>query len=447
MNKTKTIRIGSGAGYSGDRIEPAAELAKKGKINYLVFECLAERTIALAQKARKSDPEAGFDPLLEERLRACIPACRENNIKVITNMGAANPVSAMKKAAGVLKEEGIKDYKIAAVTGDDILGLIGELDAEFIETGESLENYRKQIISANAYLGAAPIVEALRGGADLIITGRVADPALFIAPLIHGFGWEMNNYSLLGQATVMGHLMECAAQVTGGYFADPGVKEVSGLDNLGFPIAELNSDGSFSISKLPDTGGIINAATCKEQLLYEIHDPARYLTPDVVADFSQVIIREAAKDFVEVHGGTGKKKTGMLKVSVGYLDGWIGEGQISYGGAGAVTRGQLALNIIKKRLINLNIDPENMDLSIIGVNSLYRDGKHRGAPAEVRVRVAARTPGYDEAVKIGNEVEALYTNGPAAGGGVSKHIREVVAIKSILIPESLVRPEIHYLTI
>ncbi len=447
MSTNGTIRIGSGAGYSGDRIDPAADLARNGHLDYLVFECLAERTIALAQKARKRDPSSGYDPFLEDRLRTCLPSCYENGVRIITNMGAANPISAMHKAAEVIRGMGISNYTIAAVTGDDVLAHIGNYEAEILETGEPLSKYRSQIISANAYVGAAPIVEALTLGADMVITGRVADPALFIAPLIFEFGWKMDDYSLLGQGTVMGHLMECAAQVTGGYFADPGFKDVDGLANLGFPIAEIAADGNFSITKLKEAGGMVTAATCKEQLLYEIHDPAEYLTPDVVADFSRVRIEETGKDIVQVSGGNGRPKSGMLKVSVGILDGWIGEGQISYGGAGAVARGQLALEILRKRLKKLGITGEDADYSLIGMNSLYRDGAIQGTPREVRVRVAARAATEKDAMQIANEVEALYTNGPAAGGGVMKSVRKVLAIRSVLIPEDMVKPEVHITTL
>jgi hypothetical protein len=443
MNKKHSIRIGSGAGYSGDRIDPAVELACNGNLDYLVFECLAERTIALAQKARKSNPGGGYDPLLKERLQACIPPCFEHGTSIITNMGAANPISAMQKAAELIRAMDISNFRIAAVTGDDVFSAISQYETEFMETGEPLSAYRDRIISANAYLGAAPIVEALESGANLVITGRVADPALFIAPLIVEFGWEMDDYPLLGQGTVLGHLMECAGQITGGYFADPGYKDVPGLADLGFPIAEVRADGEFIVTKLESAGGMITEATCKEQLLYEIHDPSKYLTPDVVADFSKVKIQEIEENVVRVTGGTGRSKSGMLKVSVGYLDGWVGEGNISYGGAGAVERGRLALDIIRKRLSKLGISEGDMDLSLIGLNSLFRDGSVHGSPHEVRARVAARAATEKEAMRIANEVEALYTNGPAAGGGVMKSVREVIAIRSILIPEDMVKTEIQ----
>ncbi len=441
------LRIGSGAGYSGDRIEPALELAKKGNLDYLIFECLAERTTALAQQRKAIDPKMGYDPLLEERMRICLPDCVKNNVKIITNMGAANPLAAMEKTIEVAKSLGLKNLKVAAITGDDVLHLIEKKHYQLLETQKPMATIRDSIISANAYLGAAAIVEALKYDADIVLTGRVADPSLFLAPLIHEFNWTFTDYDLLGKGTVLGHLMECAGHITGGYFADPGYKDVPDLDNLGFPIAEVSSNGEFSITKLADSGGLVSSATCKEQLLYEIHDPKHYLTPDVVADFSSVTFKEEEKDKVAVHGGTGREKTGKLKVSIGYKDGFIGEGQMSYGGPGAAERAQLAIAILKKRITKYLPEQKDIRYDIIGQNSLYGNGVSSETPYEVRVRVAARTTSSKDAAKIGNEVEALYTNGPASGGGATKSVQEIIAIQSILIDEDLVQPEIHYKTV
>lgn len=442
-----TLRIGAGAGYSGDRIEPAIDLAERGALDYLVFECLAERTIALAQQRRQRDPQTGYDPLLEMRMRACLPVCRKNKVRIITNMGAANPVAAMERTAAIASELGLAGLKIAAVTGDDVLEKIRGKDYDILETGGQLTDLRSRIISANAYLGAGPIVEALAGGADVVITGRVADPALFLAPLIHEFGWSVDDSNRLGQGIVLGHLLECAGQVSGGYFADPGLKEVPDLAHLGFPLAEVEQDGSFIITKLPGTGGMVTPATCKEQLLYEIHDPARYLTPDVVADFSGVCFEVVGKDRVAVSGGQGHPRTGRLKVSVGFRDGFIGEGQMSYGGPGAVQRGELALEIVRQRLADTGVNTQELRYDLMGVNALYGNTLPPGMPAEIRVRVAGRTSSLSDAVRIGNEVESLYTNGPAGGGGASKSATEVIAICSILINEHLVEPEVHFKTV
>lgn len=441
----KTIRIGCGAGYSGDRIEPAVELAEKGGIGYLVFECLAERTIAIAQQARRKDPLAGYDALLEARMEACLPVCRRNGVKIVTNMGAANPAAGAEKVRDVARRLGIRNLKIAAVTGDDVLDLVRKDDPVILETGGRVSGLGERLVSANAYLGAGPIVKALRNGADVVVTGRVADPSLFLAPLMVEFGWRDDQWDLLGQGTVMGHLLECAGQVTGGYFADSGYKDVPDLARLGFPIAEVREDGSFAVTKVPGSGGRVTLATCKEQLLYEIQDPSSYITPDVVADFTGVRLAEAGRDRVDVAGGKGRPRTDSLKVSIGYVDSYIGEGQISYGGPGAVARGKLAIEIVEERLRLTGVQFDELRCELIGVDSLHGEKLSAGHdPYEVRVRVCGRTKTLAEAVRVGNEVETLYTNGPAGGAGAWKAAREVVAIVSALVPRSLVSPSIRY---
>jgi hypothetical protein len=442
-NPSRVVRLGAGAGYSGDRIEPAVELATHGALDYLVFECLAERTIALAQQARRKDPESGYDPLLEARMQAVLPVARRNGVRIVSNMGAANPLAAARKTASVARGLGLGGLKIAAVTGDDVLDVVRRGNYHFEESGDAVAAFDERIVSANAYLGAAPIVAALEAGADVVLTGRAADPSLFVAPLIHEFGWAFDDWDRLGQATVVGHLMECAGQITGGYFADPGYKDVANLARLGFPIGEVSGDGSVIITKVADAGGYVTPATCKEQLLYEIHDPRRYLQPDVVADFTQVRVAEEAKDRVRVTGGRGTPRTATLKVSVAYVDGYIGEGQISYGGPGAVARARLALEIVRERLVISGVDVSELRFDLIGVDSLHGatlGGGGCGEPYEVRARVAGRTASQGEAVRIGNEVETLYTNGPAGGGGVTRGMREVVAVQSVLLPRDLVQP-------
>jgi hypothetical protein len=442
----RTIRIGSGAGYSGDRIEPALELAEKGEIQYLVFECLGERTVALAQQARMKDPQSGFDPLLEERMRAVLPICAAKGIKIVTNMGAANPEAAARKTAGIAKSLGLSQLKIAAIVGDDVLEACRDGDLPIMEFDGSIKQFGNRLLSANAYLGAEPMAQALNGGADIVITGRASDPALFLAPMIHAFGWAMDDWNLLGQGTVAGHLLECAGQITGGYFADPGYKDVEGLARLGFPIGEVGEDGALVITKVAGSGGAVTSQTCKEQLLYEVHDPKRYLQPDVVADFSQVKVEQIAPDRVRVSGGRGSKRTDTLKVSVGYVDSFIGEGQISYAGPGALARGRLALDIVRERLKLTGVATSELRFELIGVESLHgaEVSAHANEPYEVRIRVAGRTENLREAVRIGNEVETLYTNGPAAGGGAWKSARDVVAVASVLLPRNLAKPQVRF---
>jgi hypothetical protein len=420
------------------------ELAEKGSISYLVFECLAERTIALAQKARRLDSHAGYDPLLEERMRAVLPACVRNGIRIVTNMGAANPLAAMAKTSDIARSLGLRGLRIAAVTGDDVLSILPNGRFSFTENGRWAESLSDRLISANAYLGAEPLVAALAAAADVVITGRVADPSLFLAPIMHEFGWSAADWNRLGQGTVIGHLLECGGQVTGGYFADPGFKEVPNLARLGFPIAEVAADGSAVITKVEGSGGMVTPATCAEQLLYEIQDPGAYLTPDVVADFSSVSLDEVGRNRVRVSGGRGRLRPDTLKVSAAYLDGYVGEGQISYAGLGALQRAKLARDILAERLETQMLRELRFDL--IGVNSIHGDRLSimDQEPYEVRLRAAARADTLREAFLIPREVESLYTNGPAGGGGVTGSTTETVAILSTLVPRNLVTPQIQY---
>ena len=440
------IRIGCGAGYSGDRIEPAVELATRGDLDYLVFECLAERTIAIAQQAKSHDPTAGYDPLLLDRMAAVLPVCARKRIRILTNMGAANPTTAASAVCDLARSLGLRGLTVAAVTGDDVLGLVRGGSFAIDETGEPVSRLGDRLVSANAYLGAEPLVEALAGGADVIIAGRVADPSLFVAPQAFEARWSMSDWLRLGRGTLVGHLLECAGQITGGYFADPGVKDVSNLARLGFPLAEISEDGAAVITKVTGSGGSVTVATCKEQLLYEIQDPSAYFTPDVVADFSRVQIAELGPDRVRVSGATGRPRPDTLKVSLGHRDGFIGEGQISYAGPGAVERGRLALAIVAERFRLIGLAPDEARFDLIGVDALVGTSAAvvSCAPGEVRARVVAHAATREDALRVGNEVEALYTNGPAGGGGVTKSAREVLAIVSTFIPRNMVTPRVAY---
>lgn len=425
------LRIGSGAGFSGDRLEPALLLAEKGDLDYLVLECLAERTTALAQKRKKADSSLGYDPLLEKRIRMLLPVISRNSVRLVTNMGAANPVGGAQKIIAIASEMGIS-IKVAAVTGDDVLTILDTTEPA-METGRPL-NENGPIISANAYLGADAILPALKTDADIIITGRVADPSLFLAPMMYHFGWSFEDTNLLAKGTIIGHLLECGGQLSGGYFADPGKKDVLDMANLGFPFADIEADGSAILTKLPNTGGVINLMTAKEQLLYEVINPNEYVTPDIIADFTTVKIREIGPNRLKVTGGKGEKRPDLLKVSVGYHAGFIGEGEISYAGANAVRRAELAGQIVKERLQK---QIEDIRIDLIGVSSTHRASfNHQDQPYEVRLRIAAKTKTLHEANVIGEEVESLYTNGPAGGGGARKYVNEVLGILSSLIPRN-----------
>lgn len=446
----KKIRIGSGAGYSGDRLEPALEVIKNGGVDYIIFETLAERTIAIAQQAKLKDPSKGYNSLLEYRMEKVLPLAYENKVKVITNMGAANPLSAIKVIKKMALEKNLKGLKIAAVLGDDIYEDLDDyMDYDVLEFKEKLSSIKDNIVSANAYLGADGIIEALKAGADIVVTGRCSDPALVVGPLAYEFNWSQDEVEKIGNGIMVGHLLECGGQIAGGYYSDPEFKDVPEPWNIGFPIAEVSENGDVEISKVAGTGGIINRHTVTEQLLYEIHDPSKYVTPDGVADYTKVAIKELGKDLVSVKGGSGSERPATLKSSIGYRDGFIAEGEISYGGHNAYKRAQLAKEIVEKRLAIINAKYNEIKFDFIGFNSLYKDSISQSLIdpndlKEVRLRVAARTDSRDEAQKIVNEVETLYTNGPAGGGGASKNIKEIIAVCSIFIPRDNIETTVVY---
>lgn len=445
MIMRERIRIGCGAGFSGDRLDPSIILAEKGELDYLVLECLAERTIALAQKRKRMDPSKGYDPLLERRIKSLLPLLLKNKVKLITNMGAANPMEGARKVVEIATSLDMK-VKVAAVAGDDVFDKL-DVSLNSLETNRPLRD-SGELISANAYLGAEGILKALESNADVIITGRVADPSLFLAPMIHEFGWSRSDYDLMGKGTVIGHLLECAGHITGGYFADPVKKPVDGLHELGHPFADVRKDGTAIISKVEGTGGVINLQTVKEQLLYEVVNPHEYFTPDVIANFTSVKLKEVGKDRVEVTGGNGKAKPSTYKVSVGYKAFYLGEGEISYAGQSAVERAKLAGDIIKKRFSDglVASDQSITDLRVdyIGLSSVHRTNFQStlANPYEIRLRVAGKAQTPTDAALIGEEVEALYTNGPAGGGGVRKLVNEVVGIVSTLIERNKIEVQV-----
>jgi hypothetical protein len=436
---TGTVRIGSGAGFSGDRLEPAVILADRGNIAYLALECLAERTIALGQLRKLREAGSGYDPLLERRMELLLPVLKRQRVRLISNFGAANPVAAGERIIAIAKRLRLP-VKVAVVTGDDVFDRISP-KAIALETGEPLAACGR-LISANAYLGAEALMPALRSDADVVVTGRVADPSLFVAPIAHHFGWSLDDLDRMARATVVGHLLECAAQVSGGYFADPGVKDVPDLANIGFPIAEVDIDGNAVLSKVEGTGGVISLRTVKEQLLYEVTDPSAYVTPDVTANFSNVRLHEGATGAIHVSGATARGRSPTLKVSVGYLAGYIGEGEIGYAGRNALARARLAGKIIEERIGG---SFRELRVDLIGSTSLHGKSFDAGEhPYEVRLRVAARAGSADDAARVGEEVEALYLNGPAGGGGARKYVREQVGISSTLIDRKEVKTSVAF---
>ena len=441
----KLLRIGAGAAFSDDRIAPAAELAEHGELDYLVFECLAERTVARENLTRQKQPDRGYTPRLLDRMSAVLPACLKHNVRIVSNMGAANPAAAARVIRAHAKEAALGEVSCAVVTGDDVTEILRrQPQLPLMESGKPLESLLPVMSSANAYLGADAVCRALDTGARVVITGRVADPSLFLAPAMHHFKWRYDDWGLMAAGTALGHLLECGAQVSGGCFADPGKKEVPDLERLGFPFADVSADGGVWISKLAQAGGRVDLATCKEQLLYEIHDPASYITPDCVLDITGVELRQAGAHRVSVHGARARPRTPTYKVTVGYDDGYIGEGQISYAGINAVAKAKLAAKIVQARLAERGFTYRETRVDLIGMSSLHGLADARPEPYEVRLRIAVRTNDRKAAEAVGFETRALHVNGPGSGGGGSDPIvREVLAVQSVLIPRELVDPQVR----
>lgn len=434
------MRIGCGAGFSSDRLDPAVDLAARGRLDYLIFECIGERTLAFGHRDRRAQPDRGYNPYLERRLRAVLPHCRRAGARIVTNMGVANPMAAAERAVAVARELGLAGLKVAAVEGDDVTAAIGP-DTALPEFGMCVKDVGRALIGANAYLGADAILPALEAGADVVITGRVADPSLVVAPLRHSFGWAEDDWLELGRGTLVGHLLECGAQVTGGYFADPGYKEVKGLARVGFPLAEVDADGQAVITKLPDTGGLVSARTVKEQLLYEVHDPAAYLTPDVTANFSTARVEEQGDDRVRIAGARGAPRPEKLKVTVAFDGGLLAEAEVSYAGPGAVERARLAAEIMEERLGQVHGLNAPRRIELIGVSALHGTAVEYPSNAQdVRLRCAMRASSADEADLLLWETEALLCCGPAGGGGYRGKITPSVVTYSAFLPRDAVKP-------
>jgi len=450
MSTSGPLRIGTGAGFADDRIEPAAALAEAGAVDVLVFECLAERTVAREALARRDDPEAGFNPYLRARMEAVLPAACRNGIRIVSNMGAANPAGGARATVDVARGLGLGGVSCAAVTGDDVTDLVrARPDLALEESGAPVEEVLPRMVAANAYLGADAVRLGLETGAQVVLTGRVADPSLFLAPAMHRFGWRPDDRARVAQGTAMGHLLECGAQLTGGCFADPTrpEKHVPGLADPGMPVAEIDAAGVLTLTKLPGSGGRIDRRTCTEQLLYEVHDPARYPTPDCTLDMTAIELTEVGESRVRVTGARAAPAPDTLKVLVACEDGFIGEGQVGFAGPGAVERARLAGEVVVERLRRRGLPFDDMRVDLIGLTSLHGDAapSARGAgPYEVRLRVAARSPLRTAAAAVAYEVRAMHVNGPAgAGGGMAFPVREVLAIQSVHLPRALVCPSVE----
>ena len=444
------VRIGTGAGFSADRLDPAVDLVARGALDAIVFECVGERTLAFGHRDRMRDPAAGYNKLLVPRFRAILPLARAHGTRVITNMGAANPRAAAERTVQLARELGLHGLRVACVEGDDVSALIDAATPlpELHPDGRgTVGDVALPLVGANAYIGADALLPALEADADVIIAGRVADPALFLAPLRHRHGWGGDDWARLGAGTAVGHLLECAAQVTGGYFADPGYKPVENLAYVGFPLAEVGADGAAVITKLPGTGGCVTLRTVKEQLLYEIHDPARYLTPDVVADFSTARLAEAGPDRVAVSGAGGSARPAQLKVTVAFDGGLLAEAEVSYAGPGAKARGRLAGEIVAERMAHVHGFGGALRIDLIGVNSLHSSAVERPTETDdVRLRAALRTPDRELAEALLWEVESLLCCGPAGGGGFRGHLTPSVVTHSAYLPREQVPTRVEVLT-
>ncbi len=438
--QTKIIcSIGAGAGFAGDRVDPAVALAASGKIDTVVLECLAERTLVPALKARAENPTAGFDTRLRRRLTPLLPVAVANQCRIVSNLGAANPRAAGQAIARLAEELGLRGtrgIRVAAVHGDDVLHRRDEI--AWVRPVEG------KLLGAHAYLGAGALAEALDGGANVVVTGRVADSALFAAAAMNHL--EPGGTALAGAISV-GHLLECGGQLTGGNYDPIGQALLSAADyaRLGYPLAHVHADGSAEITLLDDAPGLLNADTCTLQLFYEVHDPARYATPDLILDFTAIRFEQIGKNRVRMSGARSLGPPPTLKVA-GFLElpGFIADCEIGFAGTGAFARAQRAAQALRMRLSDWRDDDIAIDL--IGINSILRAGSlpSLAAPAELRVHVSARCADLEAAQTIEDEIYALTLSGPAGGCSVRSERRPRIEVLDGFIAPELVKPEIEW---
>mgnify|MGYP001627205011 FL=1 len=440
--RTKLV-VGCGAGFASDRLDAAVELVERVALDWLVLECLGERTLAFAHRDRRADPNRGFDPLLERRMRALLPRCRARGTRLLSNMGAANPRAAAEATVRIARTLGLEGLRVAVLEGDEVSAKLGP-ETPLWEGGTIGE--RGVPVGANVYLGCEQLLPALSSGAEVILTGRVADPSLFLGPMVERFGWALDEWQRLAAGTLVGHLLECGMQVSGGYFADPGKKDVPDLARCGFPFAEVEADGTAVIGKTPGSGGRVDAMTVKEQLLYEVHDPTAYRTPDVVADFSAVAIEEIGPDRVRVSGARGRPRPDALKVTVAFDGGYLAEAGVSYAGPNAAARARLARAVLEERMRAVHGYAGPLRVDLLGLRSLHATALPEPAEGEdVRLRAALRSPDREPAELLLWEVEALLTCGPAGGGGYRGRITAQVTTASASLPRGLVATRVEVL--
>jgi Acyclic terpene utilisation family protein AtuA len=438
----KSIRLGAGSAYWGDLLEPAIEVAEKGEVDYLCFDHLSELTLAVLQRQKARDPNEGYIHDIEPWTEAVLPHAMRQGFKIITNAGGANPAAAAAKVIEVGRRLGIANLKVAVVTGDDIFLDLDELRSEGVtfanmETGEAnFDRIRGDIIAANAYIGGEGIAAGLAEGADVVVTGRVSDTALFVGPMMHEFGWTHSpEYAQqLGAAVTIGHVVECAALANGA--VSNLWRDANNAWRIGFPIAEVSEDTTAVITKVAGSGGVLNEWTIKEQLVYEISDPGNVYMPDGIADFTRLRVEEVGPERVQLSAMTGKGLPDNLKVCIGYRDGWVGEGTLLFSWPDALEKARRGEQIIRKRLELLGVEPLELEFGYLGVNALHGPAAPEpGEMNEVGLRVAGKCRTREDAEAIKREATHLWTLG-GIGTGYSSPAqpRGSVALWPTLVP-------------
>jgi hypothetical protein len=440
-----SIRIASGQGFWGDLLSAPFAQVSKGPIDYLMLDYLAEVTMSIVQKQKMRNPSLGYARDLISTVDEILPFLVERNIRMISNGGGVNPEAARDAVFEVARKHGVKGLRVGVVTGDDILPRLDELIAQghkmlHMEDGTPIAQVKEKLLSANVYLGAAPVVEALRQGADIVITGRVTDTGLTLAPMIHEFGWSMNDWDKLAAGTVAGHINECGAQASGGNFLGDW-KSLPDMANIGFPIIEAYPDGSFIVTKHANTGGAVTRETVSEQLLYEIGDPTQYITPDCVADFSSIQLRDEGDNRVRVYGIKGKPATPFYKVSASYDDGYVAFGSLTYSAPEAFIRAQAGDRILRERLTSLGLQFDEIRTEFVGMNACHGPIAAAIEPNEVMMRIGVRSKDKNSVERFGKEIAPLILTGPPGvtgfAGGRPKP-SDVVAYFPALIDKSVV---------
>jgi hypothetical protein len=449
----RTVRIAAGQGFWGDWLEAPVRQVQGGPIDYLMMDYLAEVTMSIMQKQKSRDPRAGyardFVPLMERIL----PDVVRKKIRVTSNAGGVNPRGCAEAVLEVARRLGLTGkVRVGLVTGDDILDRLDDLIARGhaladMETGRPLTDIRDKVLSANAYLGMAPIVEALRGGANVVVTGRVTDTGLTLGPIFHEFGWSPEDWDKVAAGTVAGHIIECGAQASGGNLLR-GWRAVKGMENPGFPIIEASADGSFLVTKHPGTGGVVSVPSVKEQLVYEMGDPRSYITPDGLADFTTIQLKQAGKDRVRVHGIRGAPRTPMLKVSIAYFYGYKAVGTLVYAWPEAYDKARAADRIIRGRLADLGLGFEQILTEFVGVNATH--GRLSGDPhpdlPEVQLRIGVRSRERGPVDRFTREIAPLVLTGPPSVTGFAggrPAVEEVVAYWPALIDRREIEPHVR----